>query len=109
MSPNGPLMDAEALRKKVNGTDSGSIPASLTCDSKLVIWATTRHGLVTGEINSRLSTATASEPLAPVSTAASIAGRSASIAAVEVAAVLTAAAPLAVLTHQASAVRSTEI
>src|SRR6516164_5402854 len=88
MSSNGPLMDAEALRKKVSGTDAGSMPASLTCDSKLVIWATTRHGRVTGEISLRLSTAT--------------------VSALAEAAMSILTAPSAVLSHQASAVCSTE-
>ena len=38
----------------------GSMPASLTCEAKFVIWATTRHGAVTGETRSRLSTGTVS-------------------------------------------------
>ena len=49
MSSNGPLMEPEALRKNVSGMVFGSIPASLTCEAKLVICATTRHGAVTGE------------------------------------------------------------
>ena len=44
MSSNGPLIEADALRKNVNGIDLGSMPASLTCEAKLVICATTRHG-----------------------------------------------------------------
>src|ERR1700757_663735 len=107
MSSNGPLIDADALRKKVSGTEAGSMPASLTCDSKLVIWATTRHGRVTGETNFRLSTATVSA-LAAAAIAASNAAWSASRPAVVVAVMSILAAPLGVLSHQASAVCSTE-
>src|ERR1700722_13507467 len=103
MSSNGPLIDADALRKNVSGTDAGSMPASLTCDSKLVIWATTRHGRVTGDSSVRSSTATASAVVA-----ASIAARFDSSAAVVVAVVSIFAAPASVLSHQASAVRRTE-
>ena len=46
---DGPLIEAEDFRKNVSGTDFGSMPASLTCEAKLVICATTRHGVVTGE------------------------------------------------------------
>src|ERR1700721_2024492 len=105
MSSKGPVIDADALRKKVSGTDAGSIPASLTCDVKLVICATTRHGLVTGDNSSRPSTATVSTP----AVAASIAARSDSSAPVVVAVVSILAAPRGVLTHQASAVRNTEM
>src|ERR1700758_1315939 len=108
MSSNGPLIDADALRKKVSGIDAGSMPASLTCDSKLVICATTRHGLVTGEISVRVSTATVSA-LAAAAIAASNAARSASSPAVVVAVVSIFAAPVGVLSHQASAVCSTEM
>ena len=74
MSSNGPLMDADALRKNVSGMLFGSMPASVTCEAKFVICATTRHGAVTGETSSRLSTGTVSVLCA----AASIAARSAS-------------------------------
>ena len=84
----------------VSGMVFGSIPASLTCEAKFVICATTRHGLVTGEIRSRLSTATVSVLLRAASTVA----RSASSSAVLRAAVGTCAAPAAVRTHQPSAV-----
>src|ERR1700722_9399302 len=105
MSSKGPVIDADALRKNVSGTDAGSMPASLTCDTKLVICATTRHGLVTGDNNSSPPTATASTP----AVAASIAVRSDNSAAVVVAAVSILAAPFGVLTHQPSAVRNTEM
>src|SRR5689334_11693682 len=104
MSSNGSLIDADALRKKVSGIDDGFMPASLTCDSKLVICAITRHGLVTGETNRRASRSTVSTLVAAVSMAA----RSARSPAVLVAAVSIFAAPLVVLTHQASEVRRTE-
>src|SRR6478609_2144612 len=105
MSSNGPVIDAEAFRKKVSGMVFGSIPASVTCEMKLVICATTRHGAVTGESRSRLSTGTVSELWA----AASIAARSASSSPVVVAVVAILAAPVEVWTHQASAVRRTEV
>src|SRR6476661_7424563 len=98
-------MEPEALRKNVRGMDFGSIPASLTCEAKLVICATTRHGAVTGDTSSRLSTGTMSELWA----AASIAARSASSSPVLVAVVAIFAAPVEVWTHQASAVRRTEV
>src|SRR5262249_36035848 len=82
----------------------GSIPASVTWEAKLVIWATTRHGVVTGETRARPSIGTVSLPEA----AASMAARSANNSAVLVAAVSIFAAPAAVLTHQASAVRRIE-
>src|ERR1700739_618335 len=101
MSSTGPAIDPDALRKNVSGTFFGSPPVSLTCDAKLVICATTRHGFVTGETNARLSTGTASLLL----TAASMAARSASSSAVVVAPVLILVAPVGVCTHQASTVR----
>src|ERR1700733_7669666 len=101
MSPDGPMIDPDALRKNISGIDLGSMPASLTCEEKLVICATTRQGAVTGEISVRLSKGTVCDPDA----AASIAARSANRAAVVVASVLTLTAPVALLTHQASAVR----
>src|SRR5947209_12983875 len=104
MSSDGPAIDPDALRKNVSGTDLGSMPASSTSEMKLVIWATTRHGAVSGESCARLATGTATEPDA----AASMALRSASSAAVVVASVLTLAAPADVVTHQASAVRRIE-
>src|SRR5690349_5228137 len=100
MSANGPLIDADDLRKKVSGTVAGSIPASRKWDSKLVIWATTRHGAVTGEISSSASSGTD-----PPDRAVSMADRSANRAPVVVAEVWIGAAPSGVLTHQASAVR----
>ena len=83
MSPDGPVIDPDALRKNVSGIDFGSMPASLTCEAKLVICATTRHGAVIGESSLKLSTATAAEPDA----ATSMAARSASSAAVVAASV----------------------
>src|SRR5277367_3680769 len=103
MSPDGPVIDPDALRKNVSGIDLGSMPASLTCEEKLVICATTRQGAVTGESSLRLSSGTASAP-----DAASMAARSASSSAVVVAAVSILTAPVAVTTHQASAVRAME-
>ena len=58
MSSDGPVIDPDALRKNVSGIDLGSMPASLTCEEKLVICATTRHGAVTGDISVRLSRGT---------------------------------------------------
>ena len=60
MSSNGPLMEADDFRKNVSGTVFGSIPESTTWDSKLVICATTRQGVVTGERSDRESTGTMS-------------------------------------------------
>ena len=71
----------------------------------MVIWATTRQGAITGESRSRLSTGT----VVVSEAAASMAARSASRAPVVVAAVAILAAPVAVCTHQASAVRRTEM
>ena len=51
MSSKGPVIEPEDLRKNVSGIVFGSMPASLTCDTKFVICATTRHGAVTGEIS----------------------------------------------------------
>src|ERR1700732_4054741 len=104
MSPDGPVIDPDALRKNVSGIDLGSIPASLTCEEKLVICATTRQGAVTGDVSVRLARGTGSDPAA----AASMAAGSANRPAVVVASVLTFTAPVAVLTHQASAVRRIE-
>jgi hypothetical protein len=104
MSAKAPLMDADDLRKNVSGTVFGSMPESLTWDSKLVICATTRHGAVTGETSSRSVSGTDS-PAA----AAAMAARSASSSAVDPAVVAIRAAPDAVFTHQASAVRSTDV
>src|ERR1700734_2790239 len=104
MSPDGPMIDPDVLRKNVSGIDLGSRPASLMCEEKLVICATTRQGAVTGEISVRLSRGAASDPDA----AASMAARSANRPAVVVASVFTFTAPVAVLTHQASAVRKIE-
>ena len=105
MSSNGPLIDPDALRKNVSGIVVGSMPASLTCEAKLVICATTRHGAVTGETRSRVSTGTVSVPCGRPSMAA----RSASSSPVVVAVVSTFAAPVGVWTHQVSAVRRTEM
>ena len=66
---NGPLIDAEDLRKNVSGMVAGFIPASLTWEAKLVIWATTRHGVVTGDNSSRSATATVSVLRVAASTA----------------------------------------
>src|ERR1700743_1290336 len=104
MSPDGPVIDPDALRKNVSGIDLGSIPASLTWEKKLVICATTRQGAVTGDTRLRLSGGTTSA----LDAAASMAARSANSSAVAVASVLTFAAPVAVWTHQASAVRKIE-
>lgn len=93
------------MRKNVKGTVVGFPFVSVTCETKFVIWATTRQGAVTGETRSRSSTGTVSLLVA----AASIAGRSASSSAVVVALVCTLAAPVGVSTHQASAVRRTEV
>ena len=98
------MIDPDALRKNVSGIDLGSMPASLTCEEKLVICATTRQGAVTGEISVRLSRGTVSDPDA----AASMAARSANSSAVVVASVLILTAPVAVTSHHASAVRATE-
>src|SRR5579859_4062017 len=100
-SSYGPLIDPEVLRKKVNGTDSGLKPASCACEAKLVIWATTRHGAVTGEIRASDSTGTVAE----LAAATAIAERSPSSWAVVRASVTIRAAPPAVATYQASAVR----
>src|ERR1700753_35914 len=67
MSPAGPVIDPDALRKNVSGIVLGSMPASLTCEAKLVICATTRQGAVTGEISVRLSRGTAAGPDAAAS------------------------------------------
>src|SRR5690349_22579864 len=101
MSSKGPLIDADDLRKKVSGIDAGFMPASLTCDAKFVIWATTRHGRVTGESGVNVARGTVSV----LCVARSTASRSASSSPVVVAAVAIFAAPAAVWTHQASAVR----
>ena len=90
MSSSGPLIDPDALRKNVSGIVFGSMPASLTCEAKFVICATTRHGVVTGETSVRLSTGTVSWLCA----AASIAARSASSSPVVVAVVSILAAPV---------------
>src|SRR6476646_790079 len=94
-------MEPEALRKNVRGMDFGSIPASLTCEAKLVICATTRHGAVTGDTSSRLSRGTVSAQWAAASTAA----RSASSSPVVTAVVVILAAPVGVWSPQASLVR----
>src|ERR1700722_8316577 len=104
MSPDGPMIDPDALRKNVSGIDLGSMPASLTCEEKLVICATTRQGAVTGEISVRLSSGTVLDPDA----AASMAGRSGHSSAVLVAPVLILTPPVSVTSHHASAVRATE-
>src|SRR3984957_19751097 len=104
MSPDGPVIDPDALRKNVSGIDLGSMPASLTCEQKLVICATTRQGAVSGEISLRPSRGTASVPRA----AASIAARSANSSAVVTASVLICTAPAAAVTHQDSVVRAME-
>src|SRR3954469_2361092 len=101
MSPNGPLIDADDFRKNVSGMVLGSMPESLTWDSKLVIWATTRQGRVTGESSANPSTGTDSPDVA----AAVIAARSASSSPVLTAVVSILVARSAVLTHQASEVR----
>src|SRR5689334_20066846 len=103
MSSNGPLIDAEDFRKNVSGMVLGSMPESLTWDSKLVIWATTRQGRVTGETRSSPSTATESPE-----EAAAIAARSARSSPVVTAEVSILVARSAFLTHQASEVRMTE-
>ena len=59
------------------------MPTSRTWEAKLVIWATTRQGAVTGDTSARLFTGTVSS----LTAAAVIAGRSASSAAVVVAVV----------------------
>src|SRR5690348_1984520 len=105
MSSTGPQIDPEVLRKKVSGMVSGSIPASVTCERKFVIWATTRHGAVTGERSARLDAGTTSS----LDNAASIAARSASSSPVVAAVVLIRDAPAGVRTHQASTVRRTEM
>src|SRR5580693_5318149 len=105
MSSDGPVIEADDLRKKVSGTVLGSPPPSLTWEAKLVICATTRHGFVTGDTNLRLSTGTVSLPW----TAASMAARSASNSAVVVALVAILAAPSGFWTHQESTVRRMEI
>ena len=65
------------------------MPTSLTCDAKLVICATTRHGAVTGETSARLRTGR----MSVLAAAAVIAARSASSSAVVRAAVWILAAP----------------
>src|SRR6478672_6781256 len=105
MSSVGPLIEPDALRKNVNGTVAGSMPASLTWEVKFVIWATTRHGAVTGETSSRLLSGT----LSVLAAAAWTAARSRNNAAVVVAVVSIFTAPVSVRTYQASAVRSTEV
>ena len=97
-------MDAEDLRKKVSGVLSGSIPASRTCETKLVICATTRQGRVTGESSARVSTGTVAE----LCCAAWMAVRSLSSSPVVPAVVSMRAASDPLRTHQPSAVRSTE-
>src|ERR1700690_3626325 len=104
MSPDGPMIDPDALRKNVSGIDLGSMPASLTCEEKLVVCATTRQGAVTGESSVGLAGGRGSDPGA----AGAIAARSANRAAVVVGSVSPFTAPVAVLTHQASAVRKIE-
>src|SRR6185312_10972684 len=101
----GPVIDPDAFRKKVSGTVFGSMPTSLTCDAKLVIWATTRHGAVTGEHSFKSADATVSVPGA----ARSIAARSASSCAVVVARVSILATASVVPAHHASGVRKIEI
>src|SRR6476646_529719 len=105
MSSDGPHTEPEALRKKVSGVLVGSRPTSLTCDAKLVAWASTRHGVVIGDSSVRLLTGTVSVHLA----AASMAERPASNSVVVAASVLTRAAPEAVCTHHPSAVRRIEM
>src|SRR5690348_12686617 len=105
MSSYGPLIDPDVLRKNVNGIVSGFSPASATWDRKLVIWATTRHGAVIGDTSSRSAGGTRPS----VAAAASIAGRSANSSLVVAAWVSICAAPVGVCTHQASAVRRTEM
>src|SRR3954462_1560247 len=105
MSSNGPQIEPDVLRKKVSGTVFGSMPASVTCEMKFVICATTRHGAVTGETRARLSTGT----VVPLWAAASMAAQSASSSPVVAADVLILAAPVGVWIHQASAVRRTEV
>src|SRR6478735_5366344 len=101
MWSNGPLIEPDVLRKKVSGTVSGLRPESLTWLVKLVIWATTRQGAVTGEIRSRVASSTVFVLLAVVWSLCGSARRSP----VEVASVSTRAAPRSVRIHQASAVR----
>ena len=101
----GPQIDPDALRKNVNRVWSGFMPTSLTWEAKFVAWATTRHGAVTGETSARLSTGTVSV-LFP---AAAMAARSASSSPWCLASVAILAAPAGVATHQASAVRRTEV
>ena len=101
MSSTGPAIDPDALRKNVSGTFFGSPPVSFTCEAKLVIWATTRHGSVTGDSSSRLLTGTVSV----LAAARSIGGRSANSCAVVVASVSTLAAASGVPAHQPSSVR----
>src|SRR6478735_457378 len=105
MSSVGPLIDPDALRKNVNGTVAGFMPASLTCDAKFVIWATTRHGVVTGDTRARASRGTVSV----MCFAASIAARSRSSSPVAAAVVSILTAPVSVWTYQASAVRRTVV
>jgi hypothetical protein len=93
------------LRKNVSGTVVGLPFVSLTCEAKFVIWAMTRQGAVTGEIGARSASGTVSVLVA----AAAIADRSARSSAVVLTLVLTLAAPVGVSTHQASAVRRTEV
>ena len=95
---------AGVLRKNVSGIDVGSMPASLTCEAKLVIWATTRHGAVTGETSARLSTGTVSVLCAAASIGRAVGEQLAGGGRASVAIL---AAPVGVWTHQASAVRRT--
>src|ERR1700684_4185039 len=100
ISSNGPTIEPDALRKNVSGIDLGSMPASLTCETKLVICATTRHGEVTGETSVRLSIGTPSDPDAA---ATSMVARSASRSRVVAAALSILVAPDSVATHQPAA------
>src|SRR6516165_6112359 len=96
-------MEPDVLRKNAAGTVSGFMPESMAWDRKLTAWATTRHGAVTGESRSRPAAGTAGP------SAAVIAPRSASSAAVVAAVVLILTAPRGVTTHQASRVRRIEV
>jgi hypothetical protein len=89
------------LRKNVNGTVSGLRPASFVCEAKFVIWATTRHGAVTGDTRASESTGT----MSLLTAAAEIASRSRSSWAVVAALVAILTAPSGVATYQASTVR----
>src|ERR1700693_2753111 len=98
-------MDPDALRKNVSGTVVGFMPASLTCEAKLVIWATTRHGAVTGERSSRVLGATVSV----LAAAPSIARPSRTRGAGGVRGVSPLATSSGVPAHQASWVRKIEM